>query len=57
MKYKSIETAVFLERPNRFIAYVELDGKREKVHAEHSKVLLVSGGLRQAFFACCELSR
>ena len=31
MKYERIEKAVFLERENRFVAYVELDGKREKV--------------------------
>ena len=36
MQYKSIENAVFLERPNRFIAYVELNGKREKVHVKNT---------------------
>ena len=28
MKYERIEKAVFLERENRFVAYVELEGKR-----------------------------
>ena len=32
MKYERIEKAVFLERPNRFIAYVNLGGKKETVH-------------------------
>ena len=32
MKYERIEMGRFLERPNRFIAYVEILGKREIVH-------------------------
>lgn len=36
MEYKSVEKAVFLERPNRFIAYVELSGKMEKVHVKNT---------------------
>ena len=36
MKYKRMETGRFLERPNRFIAYVELSGKRETVHVKNT---------------------
>lgn len=36
MKYDHIEEAVFLERPNRFIAYVEQAGKREICHVKNT---------------------
>ena len=36
MKYDRIVTGRFLERPNRFIAYVDIDGKREKVHVKNT---------------------
>ncbi|RGT75271.1 DNA/RNA nuclease SfsA [Ruminococcus sp. AF18-22] len=36
MKYERIETGTFLERPNRFIAYVELHGKQETVHVKNT---------------------
>ena len=36
MRYERIEKAVFLERPNRFIAYVELEGKKETVHVKNT---------------------
>ena len=36
MKYERIEKAVFLERPNRFIACAELDGKKETVHVKNT---------------------
>ncbi len=36
MKYREIVTAEFLERPNRFIAYVELMGERTKVHVKNT---------------------
>lgn len=36
MKYKHIAEAAFLERPNRFIAYVNLFGKKEKVHVKNT---------------------
>ena len=32
MRYNNITKGVFLSRPNRFIAYVEIEGKRETVH-------------------------
>ena len=36
MKYERIEKAEFLERPNRFIAYVELNGEKETVHVKNT---------------------
>lgn len=46
MKYKNIEKAFFLERPNRFIAKVNLRGQTETVHVKNTgrcKELLVPG--------------
>ncbi|MCI8599652.1 MAG: DNA/RNA nuclease SfsA [Lachnospiraceae bacterium] len=46
MKYKNIEPAIFLERPNRFIAYVEQAGRREICHVKNTgrcKELLIPG--------------
>ncbi len=48
MRYQNITRGVFLERPNRFIAYVEIDGKREKVHVKNTGrcgELLVPGAI------------
>ncbi len=36
MKYERIETGRFLERPNRFIAHVEILGKIETVHVKNT---------------------
>lgn len=36
MKYQNIQEGRFLERPNRFIAYVDIAGKREKVHVKNT---------------------
>ncbi len=36
MKYERIEIGRFLERPNRFIAYVEIKGKKETVHVKNT---------------------
>ena len=36
MRYERIETGRFLERPNRFIAYVEISGKKETVHVKNT---------------------
>ena len=36
MKYSRIETGRFLERPNRFIAYVERKGQKECVHVKNT---------------------
>ena len=36
MKYERIEKAVFLERPNRFIAYALIGGQRETIHVKNT---------------------
>ena len=36
MKYERIETGKFIERPNRFIAYVEIAGQKEIVHVKNT---------------------
>ena len=36
MKYERIEKAVFLERPNRFIAYALVAGRRETIHVKNT---------------------
>lgn len=36
MKYERIAQGSFLERPNRFLAYAELAGKREVVHVKNT---------------------
>ncbi len=36
MKYRKIIAAEFIERPNRFVAYVNLCGKRTKVHVKNT---------------------
>ena len=46
MKYKNICEGRFVERPNRFIAYVEINGKVEVCHVKNTgrcRELLVSG--------------
>ena len=46
MQYANIRPAVFLSRPNRFIAKVEIDGQEETVHVKNTgrcKELLVPG--------------
>ncbi len=46
MTYRGIRPAVFLARPNRFIARVELDGREETVHVKNTgrcKELLLPG--------------
>ena len=46
MKYDNITRAVFLKRPNRFIAEIEIDGHREVVHVKNTgrcKELLIPG--------------
>lgn len=46
MKYKQIISGIFLERPNRFIAHVEIDGVPEIVHVKNTgrcKELLLPG--------------
>ena len=46
MKYDNITRATFLNRPNRFIAEVEVNGQRETVHVKNTgrcKELLIPG--------------
>lgn len=46
MKYHNIVEGTFLERPNRFIAYVEVAGRKETVHVKNTgrcKELLQKG--------------
>lgn len=46
MKYENIREGIFLSRPNRFIAEVEIDGKVEICHVKNTgrcKELLVTG--------------
>ena len=46
MQYKNSIQATFIERPNRFIAYCEINGERVKVHVKNTgrcKELLVPG--------------
>lgn len=46
MKYSNITKATFIKRPNRFIAEVEIEGKREIVHVKNTgrcRELLVQG--------------
>ncbi len=46
MKYKNIKEGIFINRPNRFIAEVEVDGKVEICHVKNTgrcKELLVKG--------------
>ena len=46
MQYQSVTAGTFLERPNRFIAMVDLDGRTERVHVKNTgrcRELLVPG--------------
>lgn len=46
MQYQHIHKGIFLERPNRFIAYVAIDGETERVHVKNTgrcRELLVPG--------------
>ncbi|MBE6903300.1 MAG: DNA/RNA nuclease SfsA [Ruminococcaceae bacterium] len=46
MIYKNIKKGIFKERPNRFIAKIEIDGKIETVHVKNTgrcKELLIDG--------------
>lgn len=36
MRYKNIKKGIFIERPNRFIAHVEIEGRRETVHVKNT---------------------
>lgn len=46
MKYNQVIKAIFLERPNRFVAYCEIAGERHRVHVKNTgrcKELLIPG--------------
>ncbi len=46
MKYENIRKAIFLNRPNRFIAEIEIEGKKEISHVKNTgrcKEILVPG--------------
>lgn len=46
MKYHQIIKAKFIKRPNRFVAYCEINGQEEKVHVKNTgrcKELLIPG--------------
>ena len=46
MKYSNIKQAVFLDRPNRFIAHAEVNGHVETVHVKNTgrcRELLIPG--------------
>ncbi|MBQ7089709.1 MAG: DNA/RNA nuclease SfsA, partial [Clostridia bacterium] len=46
MKYQNFKKATFINRPNRFIAEIEIDGKRSICHVKNTgrlKELLFSG--------------
>lgn len=46
MRYNKIISAIFIERPNRFVAYCEVDGTVHKVHVKNTgrcKELLIKG--------------
>ena len=48
MKYENIREGIFLKRPNRFIAHVEIDEKVEICHVKNTgrcRELLVPGTL------------
>ncbi|WP_024832673.1 DNA/RNA nuclease SfsA [Ruminiclostridium josui] len=48
MKYKNIKEGIFIKRPNRFIAYVEIDGVMEVCHVKNTgrcKELLLPGAV------------
>ena len=49
MKYENITRAVFIKRPNRFIAEVEVDGHRETVHVKNT------GRCRELLIPGCEV--
>ena len=46
MEYSNVRTGIFIERPNRFLAKVEIDGKKEIVHVKNTgrcRELFVNG--------------
>ena len=48
MKYGKVLTGTFMERPNKFIAYCEIDGKREEMPREEHRAM--QGTVVSAYF-------
>ena len=36
MKYDNITKGIFVDRPNRFVAHVKVDGRTETVHVKNT---------------------
>ena len=51
MVYTDTTEARFLDRPNRFIAHVEIDGRKETVHVKNT------GRCRELLIPGCEVYR
>ena len=49
MKYDNIKQAVFLSRPNRFIAEVDINGQKETAHVKNT------GRCRELLIPGCEV--
>ena len=46
MRYQNLKEAVFLKRPNRFIAWISIEGQEVKCHVKNTgrlKELLIPG--------------
>ena len=55
MRYRNVIPAAFIDRPNRFIAHVEIGGRRETVHVKNTgrcRELLLPGA--EVFLAGAE---
>lgn len=55
MRYPNVISGTFIERPNRFIAYAEIGGKRERCHVKNTgrcRELLIPGA--KAVFAASD---
>ena len=51
MKYSDITEGIFIDRPNRFIANVEINGKKTVCHVKNTgrcRELLISGTDRKS---------
>lgn len=51
MQYENMEKGIFLDRPNRFIANVEIRGVKEVCHVKNT------GRCRELFNAPCQCVR
>lgn len=55
MKYENIQKAVFIDRPNRFIANIDIQGERELCHVKNTgrcRELLIPGA--EIYVQCCD---